>query len=319
MPRAYSDDLRCKLLEAYEAGQGSLQELAKQFRVSWGYSKKIRAQQLRTKRKERPQQLRHGPASRLTPAVEQQLRSALRQQPDLSLAEVQQRLAERAGIGISRSRLWVWLQRLGLRHKKNRSGRKNRTAGEPLAPAELVGTGKRVGSGLSGVSRRERRHHRNDAPLWLGAATGTRFGSGSRRPLAHADGAGRADLGWRARQHEHRVAHRWRCLSRLCGTGAGAAAGTRACRDPRQPECSQGCWCPRIDRSPRAQLLYLPPYSPDLNPIEMAWSKLKQRLRGVKARVLEQLEPALADALSAITPQNAQAFFRHCGYGIQQL
>ena len=113
MPRAYSDDLRCKLLEAYEAGQGSLQESAKQFRVSWGYSKKIRAQQLRTKRKE-AEQLRHGPASRLTPAVEQQLRSALPQQPDLSLAEVQQRLAERAGIGISRSRLWVWLQRLGL-------------------------------------------------------------------------------------------------------------------------------------------------------------------------------------------------------------
>lgn len=129
MPRAYSDDLRCKLLEAYEGGQGSLQELAKQFRVSWGYSKKIRAQQLRTKRKERPPQLRHGPASRLTPAVEQQLRSALRQQPDLTLAEVQQRLAERAGISLSRSRLWVWLQRLGLRHKKNRSGRKNRTAG----------------------------------------------------------------------------------------------------------------------------------------------------------------------------------------------
>ena len=128
MPRAYSDDLRCRLLEAYEAGQGSLQELAKQFRVSWGYSKKIRGQPLRTQRKERPPQLRHGPVSRLTPAVEQQLRSALRQQPDLTLAEVQQRLAARAGLSLSRSRLWVWLQRLGLRHKKNRSGRKNRTA-----------------------------------------------------------------------------------------------------------------------------------------------------------------------------------------------
>ena len=138
MPRAYSDDLRCKLLEAYEAGQGSLQELAKQFRVSWGYSKKIRAQQLRTKRKERPQQLRHGPVSRLTPAVEQQLRSALRQQPDLTLAEVQQRLAERAGISLSRSRLWVWLQRLGWRHKKNRCGRKNRTAGR-ISGAGTVG------------------------------------------------------------------------------------------------------------------------------------------------------------------------------------
>jgi transposase len=65
-------------------------------------------------------------------------------------------------------------------------------------------------------------------------------------------------------------------------------------------------------------LLYLPPYSPDFNPIEPAWSKLKQQLRGVKARVLEQLEPALALALAAITPQNSRAFFRHCGYGIQQ-
>jgi transposase len=68
-----------------------------------------------------------------------------------------------------------------------------------------------------------------------------------------------------------------------------------------------------------AQLLYLPPYSPDFNPIEPAWSKLKQLLRGVKARVLDQLEPAIAQAVAAITPQNAQAFFRHCGYGIQQL
>jgi transposase len=68
-----------------------------------------------------------------------------------------------------------------------------------------------------------------------------------------------------------------------------------------------------------AQLLYLPPYSPDFNPIEQAWSKLKQLLRGVKARVLAQLEPAIAQAIAAITPQNAQAFYRHCGYGVQQL
>ena len=140
MPRAYSDDLRCKLLEAYEAGRGSLQELAKQFGVSWGYSKKVRAQQRQTGHKERPQQRQHGPASRMTLVVEQQLRSALRQQPDLTLAELQQRLAERAGIGISRSRLWVWRQRLGLRHKKNRSGRKNRRAGR------TSGGGRRGGS-----------------------------------------------------------------------------------------------------------------------------------------------------------------------------
>jgi transposase len=68
-----------------------------------------------------------------------------------------------------------------------------------------------------------------------------------------------------------------------------------------------------------AQLLYLPPYSPDFNPIEQAWSKLKQLLRGAKARLLGQLEPAIARAMDAITPQNAKAFFRHCGYGAQQL
>jgi len=66
-----------------------------------------------------------------------------------------------------------------------------------------------------------------------------------------------------------------------------------------------------------AQLLYLPPYSPDFNPIEPAWSKLKQLLRGVKARVLDQLEPAIAQTLAAITPQNAQAFFGHCGYDVR--
>jgi transposase len=140
MPRAYSNDLRCKLLESYEAGRGSLQELATQFGVSWGYSKKIRAQQLRTGEKERPRQTQHGPASRLTPAVEQQLRSALRQQPDLTLAELQQRLATGAGVGISRSRLWVWLQGLGLRHKKNRSGRRSRTAAKTSGVATRGGS-----------------------------------------------------------------------------------------------------------------------------------------------------------------------------------
>jgi transposase len=68
-----------------------------------------------------------------------------------------------------------------------------------------------------------------------------------------------------------------------------------------------------------AQVLYLPPYSPDFNPIEQAWAKLKQQLRGVKARVLQELELAVAQAIPTITADNARGFFRHCGYGIQQL
>jgi hypothetical protein len=63
-----------------------------------------------------------------------------------------------------------------------------------------------------------------------------------------------------------------------------------------------------------AQLLYLPPYSPDLNPIEKAWSKFKQCLRAAKARTAEALDQAVTTGLKSITPDNAAAWFRHCGY-----
>jgi transposase len=65
-----------------------------------------------------------------------------------------------------------------------------------------------------------------------------------------------------------------------------------------------------------AQLLYLPPYSPDFNPIEQAWSKIKELLRAVKARILPLLEEAIAAAIAAITADNAAGWFRHCGYRI---
>jgi len=64
-----------------------------------------------------------------------------------------------------------------------------------------------------------------------------------------------------------------------------------------------------------AELWYLPPYSPDFNPIEKCWSQVKQLLRAAKARSLATLEQAVAEALAAVTPQNTQACFRHCGYG----
>ena len=59
---------------------------------------------------------------------------------------------------------------------------------------------------------------------------------------------------------------------------------------------------------------YLPPYSPDLNPIEQAWSKLKTGLRATAARSREALEAALGPALATITAQDAQGWFRLAGY-----
>lgn len=60
---------------------------------------------------------------------------------------------------------------------------------------------------------------------------------------------------------------------------------------------------------------YLPSYSPDLNPIEPCWSKLKGGLRARAARTLEALQAELGPALATITAQDAQGWFRLCGYG----
>ena len=120
MALPYSDDLRCKLLEAYEAGAGSLRELASQFLVSWGYSKKVRAHQVRTGSKERVVQQRHGPPSRMTEAVQKDLRTWLNTQPDLTENELRERLATR-GVVVSKSCIGKVLRKMGMRRKKNRS------------------------------------------------------------------------------------------------------------------------------------------------------------------------------------------------------
>lgn len=64
------------------------------------------------------------------------------------------------------------------------------------------------------------------------------------------------------------------------------------------------------------QLWFLPPYSPDYSPIELAFAKIKALLRKVGARTIECLEQAIADALSQISPEEAAAYFRHCGYWV---
>ena len=64
------------------------------------------------------------------------------------------------------------------------------------------------------------------------------------------------------------------------------------------------------------ELLYLPSYSPDLNPIEEAFSKIKGILRKAEARSREALIEAIGQALDAITSQDAKGFFEHCGYRV---
>ncbi len=66
-----------------------------------------------------------------------------------------------------------------------------------------------------------------------------------------------------------------------------------------------------------ARLCYLPPYSPDFNPIELVFSKLKTWLRTAKARTRDLLEEAIRAAAEWITEQDAKNWFHHCGYHVQ--
>ncbi len=67
-----------------------------------------------------------------------------------------------------------------------------------------------------------------------------------------------------------------------------------------------------------ADLLYLPPYSPDLNPIEQAFAKLKALLRSVSARTVDDLWAAIAEIIELFPPDECANYFRNSGYGFNQ-
>ena len=62
------------------------------------------------------------------------------------------------------------------------------------------------------------------------------------------------------------------------------------------------------------RLVYLPPYSPDLNPIEPMWSKVKSAVRKAASRTFDTLIDAVRDALRSVTPEDCEGYFEHCGY-----
>ena len=65
-----------------------------------------------------------------------------------------------------------------------------------------------------------------------------------------------------------------------------------------------------------AELMFLPPYSPDLNPIEMVFSKIKQLLRSLGERTRDALWGAMQSVLDQVTPSDAANCYRHCGYSL---
>lgn len=143
MARPYSDDLRKKLLEAHDRGEGSLAELAVRFGVSRAWAWKISSARRRSGEFARAS-YRPGPRSRLDRQV---LARLLAEHPDWTLRQLQSSLAEQSGILFSASCLWLHLKQMRFRLKKSRS-------------TQASGTRKKAGSSAPSSSKRSARSRR---------------------------------------------------------------------------------------------------------------------------------------------------------------
>ena len=138
MARAYEDDLRRKIFEAHAKGHGSFRKLAEVFGVSLGYVEKIFRQRRASGHAERVR-YRPGPKSRLTAEVSSRILRLVETHPDLTIAELRERLAVDSGVERSWSMVRRWTLQLGLRLKKSRSTPPSGTR-RPTASAESSST-----------------------------------------------------------------------------------------------------------------------------------------------------------------------------------
>jgi transposase len=127
MARAYSDDLRRKILQAYERSRVSYQKLADRFGVSRSYVHRIQQQKVRTGKMERIPQSCNGRPSRLTEEIRKTMKGWIAVRPDLTLAELQQQLKEKFDLSVSLGQIWLVLKAMGLRLKKSHSTPRSRT------------------------------------------------------------------------------------------------------------------------------------------------------------------------------------------------
>ena len=138
MAKAYSDDLRRKVLEAHAAGEGILEELAERFSVSVGWVFKISAALAKTGKMERQPGARRGRVSKVTPEIESFIKEVVQGRSDTTLGELQLKLFDERQLEISIGRLWQVVDKLDLRFKKKstRGGARPSGRGQSAPPLD---------------------------------------------------------------------------------------------------------------------------------------------------------------------------------------
>lgn len=284
--------------------------------VSW--VEKICRQQRRSGQADRVEQ-RHGLVSRVDAVGQACLLEAIADRPDLTFAELQRILAERQGVRLCIAQVFNVVKRLGVRLKKSlhaaeRDTEANRRKREAFVerirstpPENLIFLDE------SGVTTSMTRLYgrRADGSRIHEATPGAHWKILTILGAMRLSGITAAMTIEEATDADIFLTYVEEVLCPTLGTGDVVVM------DNLSSHKVNGVSKKIADRG--AEVLYLPPYSPDLNPIEKAWVKIKQHLCSVRARSRQDLDNAIAEALSRITPDHAQAWFRHSFLALQEL
>jgi transposase len=306
--RAYSLDLRQRVIAALDAGEGTQPEIAARFRVSVSFITRLLKRRRRTGSvAPAPHGGGHPPA--LDSAARRRLRRLVRDQPDATLEE----LAARVGVPCGRMAIFRTLRELKITRKKKshhaserdtprvrRKRRAFRKAVDGLDPRRLVfvdETGAHTAMTRTyGRGPRGQRVKGSAPGHWksMTLISGLRL-SGVVAPLAFE---GAID----APTFEGYVKRKLVPFLRR---------GDVVVWDNLKPHESAGAR--RAVEGAGARLLPLPPYSPDFTPIEEMYSKVKGDLRTAAARTTEAVYDAMGVALRAVCPSDIRGWFKHCG------
>jgi transposase len=306
----YSNDLRERVLMAVDAGEGTQEEIATRFRVSARWIRKLLTRRIATG-SIAPKPNGGGRKLSIQGEAADALRAAVRDDPDATLAELRQA----TGVKVCVMTVWRAIERLKITRKK-----KSLRAREQLDP-EVIAQRREWGERTAGIDP--------DRFVFLDE-------SNAKTTMTRA--YGRAPRGERVVDHVPAGKYHSTTMMgavRRDGTvaamvyqgGTDVAAmeafaegdlrgivrtGDIVVMDNLSSHKDAGVIA-AIERA-GASVWHLPPYSPDFNPIEEMWSKVKGILRSLAARTAETLLEAIGVALRAVTATDAENWFAHCGY-----
>ena len=315
--RAYSNDLRKKILEAYDEKEGSIRKLAKRFSVSFSFVWRL-LKRFRKLGIVDPKPHGGGPKPKLDPVHLAVLREVSDANKDATLAELSDLFFQRTTVRVSGSTVARKLKRLRISRKKKTFHATERDTPEVHKEREEfqrdmvnlpveklivvdeaginIGMARTYARSLIGTRAEGDKPRNTGSNISLVGALGV---SGM-TTLMMLEGAVDGD------------AFNAFIENKLVPT---LHQGDIVLMDSINTH--KGKKVEEAIRSAGAELRYLPRYSPDLSPIENCWSKLKELLRGIAARTVDNLEEGVKNALDKVTEKDVKGWFQHCGYCVQ--